>query len=131
MVFIEFISNFFLVSKLNQQTTKEELRDMLKIIDDFIVIDICIHENADHLITSLSKRNIQILKSKADIIISNSLINTIGHAYVNDNKSIFIIFDENTKLRSCLSMFLQSFAGASSYQNNIDDILDMNIASEN
>jgi hypothetical protein len=131
MVLIEFISNFFLVSKLNQQITRDELIDMLKIIDDFIVIDICIHESVDHLITSLSKKNIQILKSKADTIISNSLINTIGHAYVNDNKSIFIIFDDNTKLRSCLSLFLQSFAGASSYQNNIDDILDMNLKSVN
>jgi hypothetical protein len=131
MVLIEFISNFFLVSKPNQQITKEDLRDMLKIIDDFIVIDICIYESVEHLITSLSKKNIQILKSKADTITSNSLINTIGHAYVNDNKSIFIIFDDDTKLRSCLSMFLQSFAGASGYPNNIDDILNMNLKSIN
>ena len=98
-------------------------------IEDFIVIDICVHEIVDNFITSLSKKNIQILKSKTDTMISNNLINTIGHAYVNDNKSIFIIFDDNIKLRSCLSMFLQAFAGASSYQNNIDDILDMNLKS--
>lgn len=131
MVLIEFISNFFLVSKLNQQITKDDLRDILKIIDDFIVIDICIHKSVDLLIRSLSEKNVQILKSKTDTIISNSLINTIGHAYVNDNKTIFIIFDDDIKLRSCLSMFLQSFAGASSYHNSIDDILDMNLKSVN
>lgn len=128
MVLIEFISNFFLVSKLNQQEIKEALRDVMKITDDFMVFDICIHENIEPVITSLSKRNIQILKSNVDTI-SHNFINTIGHAYVNDNKSIFIIFDDTNKLRLCLSLFLQSFAGASSYQNNIDSILDMNLKS--
>lgn len=127
MVLLEFISNFFLVSQLTHNVIKEELIGLIKSDHDLIIIDIS-SENIDQIITSLSKNKIQILKAKTDTI-SNGLINTIGYAYVNDNKTIFIIFDDKTKLRTCLTMFLQSFAGASSYKNDIDEILDMNLKS--
>ena len=127
MVLFEFISNFFLVSQLTHNVIKEELTGLIKSIPDLIIIDRS-SENIDQVITSLSKKIIQILKAKTDIV-NNGLISTIGYAYVNDNKTIFIIFDDKNKLQTCLTMFLQSFAGASSYKNDIDEILDMNLKS--
>lgn len=125
MVLFEFISNLFLVSQLNHNSNKDGLKALLKSSDDVLIVDISV-ENIDQILTSLSKNKIQILKSKMDTV-SDGIISTIGYAYINDNKTVFIVFDDVEKLRTCLTMFLQSFAGASSYLNDLEDIMDLNL----
>jgi|UniRef100_A0A6C0BR01 hypothetical protein len=128
MVLFEFISNFFLISQeefteYNNTMNMQELKEC----EEIILLDIVANESFKTQISSLSKEKIQILKSNCDMMISTSLIHTIGHAYVNENKTIIIVFDNIEKIKEYLRIFLQLFAGAESYKNNVDELLNMNL----
>jgi hypothetical protein len=115
MIF-EFLSNFFLVSYTN---------DVLEFTNDsdiILVVDITTQYDR---ITFNNK--IQILKSN-NFDNNSTFIDSIAYGYVQQNKDIYVLYDDINILKMFLIGFLKKTAHASSYLDDLDDILRMNLS---